>query len=299
MLKFKTIIFGSFLLLFSNFISGQSNYEFFGIVKLNGDAKNMISYRINFQEKNGKINGYSITDLDGEHETKNVITGTYDSKTKTLNFKENEILYTKSSFSQSSFCFINYTGKIKLVNKNSKLEGDFKGMFKNKKNCINGTLTLIGSEKIYDKLNLITKKIEKSKKIDEKTKKEVNPIQFMDDLKVNKLTKNQNMSVVWEDKNIKIEIFDAGKEDGDKINLYNGTKLILSNYEITNKKKIIAIELDKDNLEFTIEAVSEGTIAPNTAKVILLDKNRSFELMTNLSKGEKAKITFIKKDAIN
>lgn len=299
MLRFKTTIFCIFLLLFSNYILGQTNYEFFGIVKLNGDAKNMISYRINFEEKNGKINGYSITDLDGEHETKNVITGTYDAKTKIFNFKENEILYTKSSFSQNSFCFINYVGKIKLVNKNSKLEGNFTGMFKNKKTCINGTLTLIGSEKIYEKLNLMSKKIEKSKKIDQKTKKEVNPVQFMDDLKLNKLTKNQNMSVVWEDKKIKIEIFDAGKEDGDKINLYNGTKLILSNYEITNKKKIIEIELENDNLEFTIEAISEGTIAPNTAKVILVDKNRSFELMTNLSKSEKAKITFIKKDALN
>lgn len=298
MLRLKNTIFLTLLFFISNSFFGQANYEFFGILKLNGDSKSMISYRINFEEKNGKIKGYSITDLEGDHETKNVITGTYDAKSKIFNFKENEILYTKSTFSQNSFCFINYVGKIKLVNKNSKLEGDFKGIFKNNSTCINGTLSLIGSDKIYEKLNTMSKKLQNSKKIDQKTKNEVNPVQFMDDLKLNKLTKNQNMSVVWEDKKIKIEIFDAGKEDGDKINLYNGTKLILSNYEITNKKKIIEFEIEKDNLEFTIEAVSEGTIAPNTAKVILVDKNRSFELMTNLSKSEKAKITFIKKDAI-
>ena len=298
MLRLKNTIFLTLLFFISNSFFGQANYEFFGILKLNGDSKSMISYRINFEEKNGKIKGYSITDLEGDHETKNVITGTYDAKSKIFNFKENEILYTKSTFSQNSFCFINYVGKIKLVNKNSKLEGDFKGIFKNNSTCINGTLSLIGSDKIYEKLNTMSKKIQNSKKIDQNTKNEVNPVQFMDDLKLNKLTKNQNMSVVWEDKKIKIEIFDAGKEDGDKINLYNGTKLILSNYEITNKKKIIEFEIEKDNLEFTIEAVSEGTIAPNTAKVILVDKNRAFELMTNLSKSEKAKITFIKKDAI-
>ena len=298
MLRLKNTIFLTLLFFISNSFFGQANYEFFGILKLNGDSKSMISYRINFEEKNGKIKGYSITDLEGDHETKNVITGTYDAKSKIFNFKENEILYTKSTFSQNSFCFINYVGKIKLVNKNSKLEGDFKGIFKNNSTCINGTLSLIGSDKIYEKLNTMSKKIPNSKKIDQNTKNEVNPVQFMDDLKLNKLTKNQNMTVVWEDKKIKIEIFDAGKEDGDKINLYNGTKLILSNYEITNKKKIIEFEIEKDNLEFTIEAVSEGTIAPNTAKVILVDKNRSFELMTNLSKSEKAKITFIKKDAI-
>lgn len=293
----KNVIFFLLLLLFSNTLLSQTNYEFFGILKLNGDTKKMITYRINFEENNGKIDGYSITDLDGAHETKNLITGTYDSKNKIFSFKENEILYTKSTFSQNVFCFINYTGKIKLINKNSKLDGDFKGIFKNKETCINGTLSLIGSEKIYEKMNKISKKIEKSKKIDEKTKAQVNPVKIIDDLKINKLTKDQNMSVLWEDKVIKIEIFDAGKEDGDLINLYNGTNLILRNYKITKEKKIITIDLEKSNIEFTIEAVNEGTISPNTSKIILVDKNRSFELMSNLNKSEKAKITFIKKDA--
>ena len=297
MLTMKNVIFFLSLIFFSNSLISQTNYEFFGILKLNGDAKKMITYRINFEENNGEINGYSITDLDGAHETKNLITGTYNSKDKIFSFKENEILYTKSAFSQNVFCFINYTGKIKLINKNSKLDGDFKGMFKNKETCINGTLSLIGSEKIYEKMNKISKKIEKSKRIDEKTKAEVNPVKLIDDLKINKLTKDQNMSVLWEDKVIKIEIFDAGKEDGDLINLYNGTNLILRNYKITKEKKIITIDLEKSNIEFTIEAVNEGTISPNTSKIILVDKNRSFELMSNLSKSEKAKITFIKKDA--
>ena len=170
MLRLKNTIFLTLLFFISNSFFGQANYEFFGILKLNGDSKSMISYRINFEEKNGKIKGYSITDLEGDHETKNVITGTYDAKSKIFNFKENEILYTKSTFSQNSFCFINYVGKIKLVNKNSKLEGDFKGIFKNNSTCINGTLSLIGSDKIYEKLNTMSKKIQNSKKIDQNTK---------------------------------------------------------------------------------------------------------------------------------
>lgn len=295
----KNVIFFLVVLLFSNTIFSQNYYEFFGILKLNNDVKKMITYRINFEEKNGIINGYSITDLDGNHETKNLITGTYNSKNKEFSFHESDILYTKSTYSQNVFCFVNFTGKIKLINKNSKLDGDFKGMFKNKETCINGSLSLIGSEKIYEKMNKLSNKIEKSKKIDEKTKSEVNPIKVIDDLKVNKLTKDQNMNVFWESEKVKIEIFDAGKEDGDIINLYNGSKVVLSNYKVTKEKKVITLDINSNNLEIKFEAISEGTIAPNTAKIILIDKNRTFELMTNLNKSDKASITFIKKDANN
>lgn len=287
------------LLILQNLIaSSQNSYEFFGAIKLNGDDATVISYRLFFEELNGKINGYSVTDLDGAHETKNVITGTYNKKEKLFTFKENEILYTKSQFSENSFCFVNFSGKVKLIENTSKLIGDFKGLYKNKNKCIDGTITLIGSNKIYNLVNKVNKKIQKSKKIDIETKEKNNPIKLLDDLKINKLSKDQNLNVFWETKTITIEIFDSGKEDGDIVNLYNGSKIILSNYKVTNKKKTITIELDSTNkTEFVIEAINEGTITPNTSKIILIDKNRTFELMSNLNKKDKASITFIKKDA--
>ena len=39
---------------------------------------------------------------------------------------------------------------------------------------------------------------------------------------------------------LELEIWDAKQEDGDIINLYNNDKLILSNFEIVNKKKMPA-----------------------------------------------------------
>ena len=87
-------------LFFPYILLSQNKYEFLGAVKLNGNDKTLITYRLVFEEKNGVINGYSVTDLDGIHETKNTISGTYDKKTKLLTFQENDILYTKSKFSQ-------------------------------------------------------------------------------------------------------------------------------------------------------------------------------------------------------
>lgn len=275
----------------------QENFEFFGAIKLNGNDKTLITYRIVFQEKNGIINGYSITDLDGSHETKNTIVGTYDKKQKLLTFQEKDILYTKSKFAQSSFCFVNFSGKVKLIDNNSKIEGDFKGLYKNKTKCIDGTVSLVGSAKIYNLANKVNKKIQKSNKIDAQVKAASNPIAILDSLKINKLTKDQNLNVFWESKKIKIEIFDAGKEDGDVINLYHNGKVILENYKVMNEKKIISIPLDLSiSNEFRILAINEGTILPNTAKIILIDDKRTFELLTSFKKNESASITLIKKE---
>ena len=67
-----------FFIGFNIFAYSQSQYEFFGVLRLYGNEKNIISYRLVFNENNGKISGYSITDLDGAHETKNEIFGTFD-----------------------------------------------------------------------------------------------------------------------------------------------------------------------------------------------------------------------------
>ena len=284
-------------LFFFQFIFSQNNYEFLGAVKLNGSDKTLITYRIVFVENNGVINGYSVTDLDGVHETKNVITGTYDKKNKILSFKEDAILYTKSKFSQSSFCFVNFSGKVKLVENTTKIEGPFKGLYKNKTKCIDGTITLIGSNKIYKLAEKVNKKIQKSKKIDKQVKEKNNPIALLDSLKINKLSKDQNLSVFWESKFVKIEIFDSGKEDGDMINLYHNDKLILENYKVKHEKKIISLTLDLSiTNEFKILALNEGELYPNTAKVVLHDSNRTFDLLTSFKKNESAFITFIKKE---
>lgn len=275
----------------------QGNYEFFGAIKLNGNDKTLITYRIVFEEKNGKITGYSITDLDGSHETKNTIEGTYDKKQKILTFQEKDILYTKSKFAQSSFCFVNFTGKVKLVDNNSKIDGNFKGLYKNKTKCIDGVVNLVGSSKIYNLASKVNKKIQKSNKIDDQIKIKSNPLAILDSLKINKLSKDQNLNVFWESKRIKIEIFDAGKEDGDIINIYHNGKLILENYKVKNEKKIISIPLDLSiENEFKIFAINEGSILPNTAKIILIDEKRTFELLTSFKKNESASITLIKKE---
>ena len=71
-----------FLIFLLNYqlLFAQLDHEFIGAVKLNDST--VISYLINFSENNGNVTGYSITDLLGPDETKNIIEGKYDAQTK-------------------------------------------------------------------------------------------------------------------------------------------------------------------------------------------------------------------------
>ena len=272
----------------------QKRFEFFGGLKLNGNDKTLITYRLVFELSNNKINGYSITDLGGDNETKNSISGTFDNKNKILEFKEDDILYTKSTFSEKSFCFVNFSGKVKLNDKTTKIDGDFTGIYKNKRKCINGTITLVGSERIYKVLNKVNNKIQKSKKLDVTTKAKANPISLLDSLKVNNLVKGQNLNVFVKSESVEIEIFDSENEDGDKINLYQDDRIILSNYTILNTKKRIPLFLSKGNHIFKIEALNQGDKGLNTVTIKIVDGERTFDLKTSLKSNEKASITFLK-----
>ncbi|MCA6421864.1 MAG: hypothetical protein IM568_03470 [Flavobacterium sp.] len=288
-------LFFLFLLIISIKSFSQTNYEFYGALKLNENDKTLVTYRLNFSESKGVLNGYSITDIGGQNETKNIIKGTYNKSTKDFSFYEDDILYTKSNYNKNDFCFVVYKGKLKLVENTNKIEGKFQSFYKNKKECINGSLVLIGSAQLYKKLNKINNKIQSSKKVDEKTKIKVNPLSILDSLKVNNLTRGQNLNVFSKSNSITIEVWDSKIDDGDCINLYQDDVEVLKNFKITNQKKTITTLLTAKKTVFSLEALNEGDRPGNTVMIRLVDSDgRVFELISFLKKGEKASITILK-----
>ena len=91
-----------------------------------------------------------------------------------------------------------------------------------------------------------------------------------------------------------MEVWDNGKIDDDKINIYVNDKLLLSNYSVVSSKKLINIKITEKSI-IKIEAVNEGSISPNTARILLSDNKRTFELTSNLKKLETSSITILKK----
>ena len=263
-----------------------------GAIKLNDTS--LITYKIRFTETNGVIDGHSITDIGGPHETKSMISGFFNDKKNIITFKEHGIVYTKSEISSSDFCFVNFEGKLRKLNGKGEIKGDFKGLYSDGKICIDGQILMTDMKKIDKKVIKMDKKINRSIFVKKELKEKVNLVKLLDSLKTTFISKNETLNFFSNDKKITILLYDAGQEDGDKINLTINSKVILRNYLVTKVKKEIVITLDKAVTNLELEALNIGKIAPNTVFLEIKDSTNNYKALTNLKKKEKAKIVFLK-----
>ncbi len=281
-------------LLFNCFLFSQETSEYLGFIKLNDTS--LISYKINFTVKADNILGYSVTDIGGAHETKSTIRGYLSKKDKVITFKEKGIVYTKSPITTDDFCFVNFSGKIKKTGDNARIEGVFKGLYDDDEECISGEIRLTNFNKITKKAERLDKKIAKSKLIKKETKQKVNLVKSLDSLKLNFVGKDEELSFFSVDQHIKFVLHDAGKEDGDKINLLINNISVLNDFTVTQTKKIIEVPLDKLKTKITLKALNIGAISPNTVFLEIIDSKNNVQTLTNLDKGEETSITIIRKD---
>lgn len=290
----KNLLFLIFIFCFFSLpVQGQeAEYEYVGILKFS--MTSMVSYRLVFTESNGEIIGYSVTDMQGENETKNKIKGAYDKNTGNFSFYEQEIEYTKSEVIQSDFCYIHFAGKFR-PGRDNKLKGSFKGYFKDGSSCVNGNLHLVSEEKAHKRIVKMNNKVQKSKRLDEETKKEADLVEMMDELKLNLLTDEGVTTVFVTSDTISLEIWDTAKEDGDKVTIYFNDKVLISDCEIKKEPKKMEIPISKQESFIRIKALNNGAIAPNTARVKFHDSVKTLNFVTNLEEGSASVIRIIKK----
>ena len=139
----------------------QENIDFLGVIKLNDTT--LISYKLSLQENNGNVSGFSITDLGGLHETKSLVAGFYDYEKKVFEFREKDIIYTKSKIDEYDFCFVHFKGKIRNINRRQNLKGSFKGLYSDGTECLSGDIDMMRLEKIIKKAETVDRKIQKLK----------------------------------------------------------------------------------------------------------------------------------------
>lgn len=290
----QKLLFFSFL--FSTLTFSQNKekytYDFIGVLTLEDNS--LYSYQIEFNIYGDKVKGYSYTDLKGPNETKSKINGIYNKKTKKISFKESEILYTKSDAESEIFCFINIEGTLKLKSKKTILKGKLVGLYNDNEPCAKGEITLIGLDYAYKKMNKIYKKIKKKKKIDSVVKEKINPNKVLKKQNETTITSGETVSVFVYKENLKMEIWDYGKEDGDKISLYVHNKILFDSLLVTKKKKKLNLKLNKGSNIIKIATVNAGSLPTNTAKIILYDYERTYEVLVNLKVGESTKINIVR-----
>lgn len=98
-------------------------------------------------------------------------------------------------------------------------------------------------------------------------------------------------------KEFKIDLYDNGEIDGDRISVYHNNELIVSNKTLTDKAISFNIKADENSPvhEFVMVAENLGSIPPNTALMIVTAGDQRYELFVTSTEQKNAVVKIIYK----
>ena len=271
-----------FILLFSNSVFSQNHLKYIGTLLLNN--KTPISFKLDLTENKGIVSGFSITNIGTKDETKSEITGLYFKSDKSFQLQETQILFTNSNAPINTFCYINMQLSIKGKLGKKRLEGTFIGNFLDSTECAKGNIVMMKEEKINKKAKRIKRKIVKRYSKNDTT--------LIQQTKI--LKDGDDFSVKWKSNQLTLFIWDANKEDGDKIQLKINNEIILDDFETKNKKRKIKYKLEKGENIIEITAKNLGTSPPNTSRIELVGDKVKYPIITQLKLKKSAIIKVIR-----
>lgn len=211
----------------------------------------------------GKWDGYSILDEGGPNETKSSVTVQFLKQKEAMAFAEKTLISSKSN--EKNFCFVG--GLLKMNDKKSQVKGFFLGQDDKKKMCGSGTV----------KLNL-----------PEKAKILMTPDGTKDTNISAIVTSKKSETFEVKNGDVQLEVWDGGITDQDSLTVSLNGAIIEMPFQITAEKKLIQIKLKKGENIIKIKALNEGTQAPNSARILLIDAGIRHQVISFLRKDEEA-----------
>jgi len=276
----------SLLILFLLFLNSSSyaqdnDYNFIGFINI--DNHTFLPYQVVLNDSLGAIQGYSIADSFGPDETKSYISGSIIQGV--INFKERDVIYTKSDVIVDDFCFLEVEAKIIKKKNQNKLSGNFKAYYSDSSLCISGTLELVDSLSLFKKNERLIRRVQK--KVEKKIKE-------LNDKELLILDGESSMELISRSDDIIISIWDNGRVDNDKVSVFHNGNCLLKNYAITKGVKTLSIQLVKGENLIEVQAMNKGLYPPNSARIKLEDDKKVYQVNTVLNVGQSARIIIYK-----
>lgn len=288
----RLVYFSFFLLFFCLSVNAQETTLTGAIVI--GKAEFM-SYKITYRlANNNTLSGISVCDVNGNYETKALITGSYNPKNKTLIFEEKSISVTRSKTPIDEFCLMKVTGKFEKKAGKTVFTGKFESSGLNPEiSCDSGTIVLLTEKDLNELATKATKAIEKLPAPDTlKKQTEENSATIEWVRNVMDLTPGSVTELELKSDNIQFDIIDDKIQDGDKITLLKNGIVVVSGFEVTNRVKSFKFTIPKGEKQvtFTIIADDEGSVPLTTIKGSLRNGNEVNLIMASMDKGQSVRI---------
>jgi len=253
-------------------------------------------YRLVFTDTNDILKGYSLTYDDENKDTKALIEGRIDRKAKMLSFHETEITYNHGFETKVTICLVDAT----LKYDGHALGGRLSSKDIGNADCGTGSINFINEQELkqlFSELQPVDstpKPVpvvaapEKKMTIIYDTVRATRPVAAMQ--QPDKITTGTEKEYKWTSDTLKLEVWDGGKVDGDIISVMVDDKTMLQHYTLTQTKKRIEVALPGHGVSYTVAIIAqnEGNEAPNTADILLIDRENSYHVIAYNEVGKKA-----------
>ena len=259
-------------------VAGKQQQHYQGWLLIDNKKTN---FSIDFSiAKNNLISGTSLTAKGTKDETKCKIKGTYNKKNKSILFYETVVISSKAKYKNLNFCLL--VGNLQRTEtaQHIKYTGKVAGY-------IRGTKTICAQGKIHletkkTKTPIPSKPIPKSKP----------PIKT--DTLLSYIAGKKVITYQCKDKKISLEVWDDIKADGDRIDIYLDGKKIVSNYELSERKKSFPLNLTGTKHTLKVVALNEGLASPNTSTIVLHTATIKRRVVAHIKEGEEVYISLKK-----
>lgn len=288
MKKFLFVLIAIFAMKYSQAQSSVP-YEFAGTIQL--VSNEVITYKLNFKKQpDGTIIGTSLTDIYGEDRTTSTIVGSINEKSNTISFKETKNISTKSTSNEEEFCYIELNNaKLKTVKNKTIIQGFFVGKFSSGKKCASGNIYLVSTSYLNEIANTyINKKYIKNADTLKSIQNRINDIQ--EKATKTELRGKEELKLNWTSNEIIIEIWDGEREDLDEVGIFINDNKVIDRIILKQKKKTLILPFTEETCVLKIVGIDEGTSAPCTANILLIDNINTTPVVTVLKKGESTTI---------
>lgn len=268
--------------------------------KLCGIWVNQVPYSSEYQDViiikevcNNKIVGNSYDQDERGGFCNYRLVGTYKEKANEFIVKANcSFAYEKKNHVPTSVKLkLSKTGKIKVLRGKKWISGV--GMFfpKTLKNFKKISLSEFKRNTSYTRLKFYLNKLEGC----ECVKKIKDSLESTDRLeeRENKLVKKLEV----DEPELILKLRDKNKSDGDKVSIYLNGELVVSEYEVTKKKKKIKLILPygKEENKLVFVADNLGKVPPNTADIEIKSGKQKYNISLNCDLKKNNQILIIKK----
>lgn len=248
---------------------------------------NAISYKVVFTDSAGILTGYSVSDP-GPNQTKAVIRGNINRDKKTFSFSETKVLNAKDK--SVEYCLLKCSCKITEQKGIQLFKGKVSGYIggNTAKPCGKGSVAFSTTSDILKLTQKLMAKVD-TNKLDKEQK------QLVDSFR--RATINTSMDLVdakkgvtfsWNADSMKIEVYDDGEIDYDRVSIMMNDAKILDNHTSTREKHQLTIPVPHGINILKFHAENEGNSPPNTTRFILWDGNLKHMISTNLYYGQDA-----------